>query len=89
MITCTRCEGTGFLNLHQIPDVELAVMSTNMVELVPKWIEWQTEPCDVRVCDCCGDGQSWYGEPGSHYGPDDPQGPRGPYAGNGGLCQCH
>lgn len=44
---------------------------------------------DVQVCDCCGDGESWYGTPGEHYGPDDPPGPGGPYDYNGGLCECH
>ncbi len=29
------------------------------------------------------------GTPGEHYGPEDPQGPHGPYSYNGGLCQCH
>lgn len=40
----------------------------------------------VRIT-CDGDG--WYGEPGEHYGPDDPDGKDGPYAYNGGLCECH
>jgi len=22
---------------------------------------------DVQVCDCCGDGDGWYGIPGEHY----------------------
>ena len=44
---------------------------------------------DVEVCDCCGDGESWHGEPGEHYGPDDPPGNDGPYGYNGGLCECH
>lgn len=44
---------------------------------------------DVQVCDCCGDGDNWYGEPGNHYSNEDPRGPDGPYADNGGLCQCH
>ncbi len=86
---CTRCGGTGFINLHQIPDSELAAMDIDLVSLVPKWIEAQTEPHDVGICDCCGDGTGWYGEPGQHYGKDDPQGDRGPYHNNGGLCQCH
>ena len=89
MTTCTRCEGTGFLNLHQIPDAILAAMDSDFRELVPKWIADQTEPHDVQVCDCCGDGEEWYGEPGQHYGADDPPGQSGPYASNGGLCQCH
>jgi hypothetical protein len=41
------------------------------------------------VCDCCGDGEGWYGEPGQHYTSDDPVGHNGPYAYNGGLCECH
>lgn len=44
---------------------------------------------DVEICDCCGDGKGWYGTPGEHYTRDDPPGPKGPYANNGGLCQCH
>lgn len=44
---------------------------------------------DASVCDCCGDGVEWYGEPGEHYNVDDPRGTQGPYADNGGLCQCH
>jgi len=44
---------------------------------------------DVSVCDCCGDEADWYGEPGEHYGPDDPPGDSGPYRYNGGLCECH
>uniref|UniRef100_A0A6M3JHU8 Uncharacterized protein n=1 Tax=viral metagenome TaxID=1070528 RepID=A0A6M3JHU8_9ZZZZ len=44
---------------------------------------------DVTVCDCCGDGEGWYGEPGEHYNSDDPSGPDGPYGYNGGLCECN
>lgn len=84
---CNVCKGTGFKNLDQIPEDELE--SDDLLEAVPKWINAQTEPHDVRVCDCCGDGDNWYGEPGWHYGPDDPIGRHGPYASNGGLCKCH
>jgi hypothetical protein len=83
---CNVCGGTGFKNLHQIPESEIGDGS---IEHVQKWIASQTEPHDVCVCDCCGDGDIWYGEPGQHYGHDDPQGMRGPYAYNGGLCKCH
>ena len=86
---CTRCSGSGFINLHQIPEAELTAMDGDLVSLVPKWIDKQTEPTDASICDCCGDGEGWYGEPGHHYGPDDPSGPQGPYHNNGGLCQCH
>ena len=86
---CTRCDGTGFINLHQIPDGELTAMDSDLVSLVPKWIEAQTEPTDVSVCDCCGDSVSWFGVPGQHYNAEDPPGDRGLYHNNGGLCQCH
>lgn len=43
---------------------------------------------------CCGTGDidqedPWYGAPGEHYGPHDPMGKDGPYAYNGGVCECH
>lgn len=85
---CTRCENSGFLNLHQIPDVEMVAIDGD-IEKIQAWIKTQTEPHDVRVCDCCGDGEGWYGEPGSHYTNADPPGHNGPYAYNGGLCECH
>lgn len=44
---------------------------------------------DIQVCDCCGDGESWYGVPGEHYNREDPRGPGGPYSYNGGLCECN
>ncbi len=44
---------------------------------------------DVVRCDCCGDGEVWYGFPGEHYNNEDPSGENGPYAYNGGLCECH
>lgn len=81
---CTRCGGTGFLNLEQCP----LVLEDVGHELILEWIIANTEH-DVQVCDCCGNGESWYGEPGNHYGPDDLSGPAGPYAYNGGLSECH
>lgn len=86
---CNVCGGTGFKNLEQIPEAELDAMGDDLLEAVPKWIAAQTAPHDVCVCDCCGDGDVWYGEPGQHYGRDDPMGRNGPYASNGGLCKCH
>ena len=44
---------------------------------------------DIKICDCCGDGEGWYGIPGEHYNDEDPIGNYGPYAYNGGLCECH
>jgi len=59
-------------------------------DAILKWIEQDVnDDYDVTVCDCCGDGEEWHGEPGRHYGADDPRGPNGPYAYNGGLCECN
>lgn len=88
-ITCTRCEGTGFLNLHQIDEsYGMDVPDMSDENSILKWIETHDDH-DVQVCDCCGDGAGWYGVPGEHYNSDDPPGPNGPYACNGGLCKCH
>lgn len=81
---CTRCNGTGFLNSGFVPD-ELWEQGCVAVQ---KWMKEQPET-DVAICDCCGDGEGWYGEPGEHYGTSDPRGHKGPYAYNGGLCECH
>lgn len=61
MINCTRCDCTGFLNA---PDD------------LPEWDEWENDQrlnwianhpeTDAQVCDCCGNGEAWYGEPGKH-----------------------
>ena len=85
-MTCTRCGGCGFLNVEQLPESFGAV--AGRADAVLAWIAANADH-DVSVCDCCGNGESWYGTPGEHYGPDDPQGPLGPYSHNGGLCQCH
>lgn len=81
--TCTRCEGTGFLNIEQVPDG----LRDQGTEPVINWIH--SHETDAQVCDCCGDGDGWYGEPGEHYGPNDPMGSHGPYVYNGGSCECH
>ena len=82
---CTRCAGTGFLNSHQIPQ-DIQSMSQ---EDILFWAS-DKDDVDVQVCDCCGDGERhWYGTPGEHYNDEDPIGRSGPYAYNGGLCECH
>jgi hypothetical protein len=81
---CTRCYGSGYLNTHQFPDS----LDVDDLEAVRKWMG-ENSGHDVRVCDCCGDGEFWYGSPGAHYEGADEQGPNGPYAYNGGLCECH
>jgi len=87
-IKCTRCEGTGFINLQQIPEEEFALLSDDLVEKVPKWMVANADS-DVSICDCCGNSSEWYGVPGEHYNRDDAPGNAGPYAYNGGLCECH
>ena len=103
---CIPCEGSGFLNIDQVPDD----VDKSSVDAVLAWmIESKARleessgcschlhaPCsfcveshDVAVCECCGDGDGWYGTPGEHYNADDQPGPNGPYASNGGLCKCH
>ena len=83
---CTRCAGTGFINIEHFPDCirELDDMHDEAVKFLAT-----DHDTDASVCNCCGDGEDWYGEPGQHYGPDDPSGSNGPYACNGGLAKCH
>ncbi len=95
MTTCTRCENSGFINLHQIPDAEYEHillkyddLSSDWSNAIQVWIDAHGDH-DVQVCDCCGDGEDWYGVPGEHYNTEDPRGHEGPYAYNGGLCECN
>ncbi len=78
---CNHCE-FGFLNIDQVPADVLGTQA------VLQWIKNNTGH-DVKICDCCGDGEDWYGKPGEHYDDTDPPGPNGPYAYNGGLAECH
>jgi len=85
-LSCTRCENSGFLNINQIKDEILYTLDSE--EAVLEWIN-RNDNHNVQICDCCGDGENWYGIPGEHYNNEDPRGPDGPYAYNGGLCECH
>lgn len=102
MLPCTRCETWGFLSIEQVPDDIVDAGHEAVLEWIE--LRDTHGPCachikapcpacesvhDVSVCDCCGDTESWYGEPGFHYGPTDPAGDDGPYQYNGGLCECH
>ena len=92
---CTRCENTGFLNIDQYT----AITGKAFYDLedphkeVKGWIDRGKErpfwDDDVQVCDCCGNGEDWYGTPGEHYNNEDRRGHDGPYAYNGGLCECN
>lgn len=82
-LICTRCGGSGFLNLDQIED-----SSYQQLDSILRWIA-SNDNHDVQVCDCCGDGEYWHGTHGEHYNSDDPRGDQGPYDYNGGLCECN
>lgn len=90
--TCTRCGGTGFLNVEQVDNetIKAAMNAPDLMQsalVILRWVELHNDS-DVQVCDCCGNGDGWYGTPGEHYNDEDPPGPNGPYAYNGGLCEC-
>jgi len=88
-LTCNHCQGTGFHNADQITVDIFSLDDPHASGL--NWLGQQDpQSHDVSVCDCCGDGESeWHGTPGEHYNDADPQGPDGPYAYNGGLCECN
>lgn len=87
-IGCNVCQGTGFVNWPD--DVDLTGLDNDETL---EWIFQQPDDAypDFKVCNCCGNGDDdWYGVPGEHYNESlDPPGPNGPYAYNGGLCECH
>ena len=59
-MNCTRCGGTGFLNTQDIPGID--GMRTEEVQM---WIDEHPDT-DAQVCDCCGNGEYWYADPGIH-----------------------
>ena len=83
---CTRCDGLGIINIPD--DVDISELDLSDEKAVGDFLE-KHRNTDVSICDCCGNGEVWYGVPGEHYGSDDPIGENGPYAYNGGLCECH
>ena len=88
---CTWCSGTGFLNIDNVPKSVVDEFNiTGAHNIIIWWIESEDSGMhDVSICDCCGDGENWYGEPGRHYGREDPAGDYGPYGYNNGVCECH
>lgn len=65
-MTCTHCE-RGFLNLDQVAEETLKRFSeTGDHQVILDWMAAHADH-DVAVCDCCGDGETWYGTPGDHY----------------------
>jgi hypothetical protein len=71
---CTRCDGTGFLNLQQVDEATLLTFdATGDHTIILRWIAENTTDCSV--CDCCGDGEEWYDELGRHNVNDNPYEP--------------
>ena len=85
-MNCTRCEGTGFLNAFAIPETIAQYLGDLNHGAIALWIA-DHPGTDVEVCDCCGNGVTWYGEPGTHNSRDN--GRSGVYAYNGGLPECN
>lgn len=83
-MTCTKCDNSGFLNIPQLPQEGFDFS----IQTVLKWM-LDNPDSDVQICDCCGDGEVWYGEPGEHFQGGDHGGNNGPYAYNGGLPECY
>lgn len=86
-LTCTRCGGSGFLNIEQVDESILKIFeASGQHTVILCWMD-ANEEHDVQVCDCCGNGASWHRVPGEHSAAD--YGPNGPYAYNGGLPECY
>lgn len=84
-MTCNHCDNTGFLNIQQLPEV---LRENFDCAVILKWIT-ENKDHDVSVCDCCGNGETWYGTPGEHFMGGDHSGSDGPYSYNGGLPECY
>ena len=90
-MVCTRCNGTGFLNLHQVPDSVLDqfyVGDGNLNhQVIIDWMTKNPNGNDVSICNCCGNTEQWFGTAGEHNERD--FGLSGPYFYNGGLPECY
>jgi hypothetical protein len=91
---CNVCEGTGWINLRQLTDFQTEAFYQCDGELEEERalidaLHRDGIADDVAVCGCCGDGDTHYDVPGQHYNSGDPPGKKGPYAYNGGYCECH
>lgn len=71
-MNCNPCEGTGFQNIEQVPpEIHAdAILAGDFHTAILGWMATTAEPHDVEVCDCCGDGETWYGTPGEHHDSD-------------------
>jgi hypothetical protein len=70
MLGCAQCKQFGFLNLP----FESRRFRRMLERRHTSWdtfhnivYEWIYPRSPIEVCDCCGDGEEWYFEPGIHY----------------------
>ena len=69
MLGCTRCKQFGFINLPFENQrfrrwVERhGRIGGSFYDLMLEYVYPRTA---IRVCDCCGDGETWFYEPGLH-----------------------
>lgn len=72
-VDCTKCSGSGFLNLDQIPEADVEIIETlYFLDTLRNYKQWIVDHKghDVQVCDCCGDGTDWQGTAGEHHNDD-------------------
>lgn len=71
---CTRCQGTGFLNLHQVDPETLSRFESDegTAQVIFDWMKAHGDKHDVQVCDCCGNGDEWTVEERGRHGWRDP-----------------
>ena len=82
---CNRCDGTGFLNIEQIPQDDLKAAQKSRAGFHESIVAWMSKnQSDVMICDCCGDGTQWHCVPGHHFQGE----PSSTYDYNGGLPEC-
>jgi len=62
LTNCTRCDGTGFLNIEQVDEENLKYFDeTGDHQIILDWMEKYDGEHDVAECDCCdGSGQHDY-----------------------------
>lgn len=83
---CNTCQGTGFLNLDQVdPSIVAIFDQTGEHRIILDWMKEETQPHDVKVCDCCGNGDNWYNVPGEHFTGED----KSVYAYNNFVPECN
>lgn len=69
MLGCARCRQFGFLNLPFRNESFRRMLDRHHADCQSFHAivsEWLFPRSGIRMCDCCGDGEDWYFEPGIH-----------------------